>query len=208
MRPTECESPVGPSSSAKPTGTWSWKVNDFGSGPSSARSLYTSVILGEQAASKTAQRGSTPRARADGGICRRGSTEKGTGLVNRLMLARIQSSALGCPDGVVDGTRASEARSPGSTPGRDTGSDENALRVCRMSTAVLETARRGSIPRRGAGDNDICPRSVPDSHATLRRSKARFNSWRGHLIDSTLEPDGTATACKAVQSGFDSHRRR
>ena len=26
------------------------------------------------------------------------------------------------------------------------------------------------------------PRCVPDSHATLRRSRTRFNSWRGHWI--------------------------
>ena len=65
-----------------------------------ARGPYTSVLLGEQAASKTAPRGSTPRARA----CRRGSKQKGACLVNRLMLVRIQSSALERmnPDGVAD----------------------------------------------------------------------------------------------------------
>ena len=45
-----------------------------------AGDAYTSVLLGEQPASKTGGRGSTPRARA----CRRGSTEKGAGFVNRL----------------------------------------------------------------------------------------------------------------------------
>ena len=34
-------------------------------------------------------------------ICRRGSTEKDAGLVNRMMLVRIQSSDL-CPDGVTE----------------------------------------------------------------------------------------------------------
>ena len=52
---------------------------------------HTSVLLGEPAASKTASRGSTPRARA---FRRRGSTEKGARFVSGLMLVRIQSSAL------------------------------------------------------------------------------------------------------------------
>ena len=56
-------------------------------------STYTSVLLGEQSASKTDELGSTPGARA----CRRGSTEKGACLVNRFMLVRIQSSALFVP---------------------------------------------------------------------------------------------------------------
>jgi hypothetical protein len=47
---------------------------------------------------------------------------------------------------------------------------------------------------------------VPDPHATLRRLKTRFNSWRGHFPVVTLEPDGTAAACKAARSGFDSRR--
>src|SRR5262249_33458540 len=110
------------------------------------RGPYTSVLLGEQSVSKADGRGSTPRARA----CRRGSTEKGACLVNRLMLVRIQSSALERvnPDGVADCIGPSEGPGPGSSPGRDT-ERQSVSRVCRMSTAVFETARRGSIPRRG-----------------------------------------------------------
>ena len=65
-----------------------------------SRGRYTSVLLGEQSVSNADGRGSNPRARA----CRRGSTEKGACLVNRLMLVRIQSSALVClnPDGVAE----------------------------------------------------------------------------------------------------------
>ena len=37
---------------------------------------------------------------------------------------------------------------------------------------------RGSTPRAVA----LRPRSVADSHATLRRSKTRFDSWRGHFV--------------------------
>ena len=86
-------------------------------------------------------------------IRRRGSTEKGAGLVNRLMLVRIQSSALvsrWCngqhktlrrswswfdsrlrrletwPVSVPDSMSASEAVGPGSTPGR---AADHALRV-------------------------------------------------------------------------------
>lgn len=32
-------------------------------------------------------------------------------------------------------------------------------------------------------------------HATLRRSKVRFDSWRGHLRHQTLKPDGRAIGC-------------
>ena len=38
------------------------------------------------------------------------------------------------------------------------------------------------------------------SHATLRRSKARFDSWTGYLR-MTLEPDGEATGCNPVEVG-------
>src|SRR2546427_7159337 len=36
-------------------------------------------------------------------------------------------------------------------------------------------------------------------HATLRRSKFRFDSWRGHC--STLEPDGEAAGCNPAEVG-------
>lgn len=54
-------------------------------------------------------------------ICRRGSTEKGTALVKRLMLVQIQSSALNF---FVLGvcrirTRLCGGRRPGSIPGED-----------------------------------------------------------------------------------------
>lgn len=39
------------------------------------------------------------------------------------------------------------------------------------------------------------------SHATLRRSKTRFDSWRGHYNELTLEPDGKAIGCKPNQVG-------
>ena len=38
------------------------------------------------------------------------------------------------------------------------------------------------------------------THATLRRSRTRFDSWRGHF-GKTLEPDGQATGCNPVEVG-------
>ena len=84
-------------------------------------------------------------------LCRRGSTEKGTRLVNGFMLVRIQSSALECekcPDGVADSIGPSEGPGPGSIPGRDT---DNMARGC-------------------AG-----------SHDSFRSCRTRFDSWTGYL---------------------------
>ena len=73
-----------------------------------------------------------------------------------------------------------------------------ALRVCRKSMAVLETAGRGSIPRRGAETKYVLgvlriardPAKVEDQVRLLART----------LNDMALEPDGKATACKAVMN--------
>jgi hypothetical protein len=62
------------------------------------------------------------------------------------------------------------------------------------------------------------PRSVTDSHTTLRRSGTRFNSWRGHRsrhrflfsIDRSTDDAGARRPGDRLQpgsSGFDSHRR-
>ena len=93
--------------------------------------FYTSVLLGEQSASKTDAWGSNPHAcaAAIAANCRRGSTEKGVRLAvfyffgGRIMLVRIQSSALSRtqrPDSVVDRIEPSEGSGSGSNPGRDT----------------------------------------------------------------------------------------
>jgi hypothetical protein len=57
-----------------------------------------SVLLGEQAVSKAAPQGSNLCTPA---LCRCGSIEKGSGPVNRLMLVRIQPSALFCQLSVI-----------------------------------------------------------------------------------------------------------
>src|SRR5262245_40280897 len=80
----------------------------------------------------------------------------------------------------------------------------------------FESVGRGSIPRRGAWlecetqtNKTIqkhCPWSVPDSHATPRRSRIRFDSWRGHFVSErevsmALEPDGQAIGCNPIEVG-------
>lgn len=50
------------------------------------------------------------------------------------------------------------------------------------SMAVFETVGRGSTPRRGTYgirnmEQQTRLQSVADSHATLRRSRTRFDSW-------------------------------
>ena len=54
---------------------------------------------------------------------------------------------------------------------------------------------------------DERPRGVTDAHTTLRRSKTRFDSWRGHGppegVEATRapEPDGRAAVCKTAEAG-------
>ncbi len=79
----------------------------------------------------------------------------------------------------------------------------NALRVCRICTAAFEAARRRSTRRQGTDRQ--CVLGV--CRICIRPCEGRGpGSIPGKDI-LTLEPDGTATACKAVQSGFDSRQR-
>jgi hypothetical protein len=107
------------------------------------------------------------------------------------MLVQIQSSALVRPDGVAERIGPSEGPGPGSNPGRDT--DSRSLRVCRI--ARQSSKLQDEVQLLGGLLRDLRPRGVLDWHATLRRLRSRFDSWRGRL---TLEPDGTAAACKAA----------
>jgi len=84
-------------------------------------------------------------------------------------------------------------------------------------TAVFEAARLGSTPRRGKRR----PRGVPESHTTVRRSRTRFDSWRGHSPSSppvprahseAQRPGGRAAALPTAEvdstptgASFDSH---
>jgi len=83
---------------------------------------YTSVLLGEQAASKTAARGSTPRARAD--LARECA---GAHTSFRSCWTRFDSWT-GCLPNVLGvcriRTRPCEGRSPGSIPGEDADSSQ------------------------------------------------------------------------------------
>ena len=102
----------------------------------------------------------------------------------------------------MDRIGPSEGPDPGSSPGRDTWKASPVGVPDRM--AVLETAGRGSIPRRGTEMKHVLgvlriardPAKVEDQVRLLART----------LNDLALEPDGKAAACKAVPSGFDSHR--
>src|SRR3954463_755295 len=67
------------------------------------------------------------------------------------------------------------------------------MRVCR--TARQSSKLQDEVQLLGGLLRDLRPRGVLDWHATLRRLRFRFDSWRGRL---TLEPDGTAADCKAV----------
>ena len=137
---------------------------------------FRDVLLGEQRASKTRVRGSNPHARA---CCRRGSTEKGVRLVSGTMLVRIQSSALWYLSRWCSGSHWSVRSSRSWFDSRSGYS--------RVSPASVPEARQPSKLQDevrflgGALMTRNRPRGVPDSHATLRRSKTRFNSWRGHL---------------------------
>ena len=110
-------------------------------------------------------------------VRRRGSTEKGAGLVARLMLVRIQSSALVCitrPRSVPD-----FARDPAKV-----------VDQVRFLARTLSLARRAS-----------------EGFRRRHIYYPRLRVGLVEKINVTLEPDGPAAACKAASSGFDSHRR-
>ena len=74
----------------------------------------------------------------------------------------------------------------------------------------LRSRKAGFDSRAGDSErscSDRCPRSVTDSHTTLRRSRTRFNSWRGHGSPTRVEalkapePDGQAAVCKTAEVG-------
>ena len=96
------------------------------------------------------------------------------------------------------------------------------------STADFESARRGSIPRRGAGGVESPERrvqswkrqfatgrpaldsglSAPAIHVLgvcrIARDSAKVEDqvrFLARTLDKTLEPDGTATGCNPVQVG-------
>ena len=76
---------------------------------------------------------------------------------------------------------------------------DESLRVCRAHGGLLN--RKAGFDSRAGDPENISPRGVPEQHTTLRRSRTRFNSWRGHGESLTLEPDGKATGCNPVQVG-------
>lgn len=106
----------------------------------------------------------------------------------------------------------SEGPDPGSIPGRET-FDHALPGECDGSTAVFETAGRGSIPRSGADGmvRWVCPRSVAEARDSAKvedqvrllagaLAQLASSEWTTFFL-MTLEPDGQATACKAVEAG-------
>jgi hypothetical protein len=104
---------------------------------------------------------------------------------------------------------------------------------CAGSHGSLRNCKTGFNSSAGCLEK-LRPRGVLDWHATLRRLRSRFDSWRGRslglrlvasfgrseqnehfsslgtqvsCLPSTLKPTGQAAVCKAACSGFDSHRR-
>ncbi len=133
------------------------------------------VLLGERRASKTREQGSNPCTPAD--CC-------------GYLPAECGGSACDFPK-VADQVRLLARVLRNCFP-----------RVCRAHGGLR--SRKAGFDSR-AGDLDrfgFSPRSVTDSHTTLRRSETRFDSWRGHhSFCVTLEPDGQATGCNPVQVG-------
>lgn len=174
-------------------------------------STDTSVLLGEQSASKTDAWGSNPHACAAAAAahCRRGSTENGVRHAVFVLFGGKHAGAnpvvgsLRCPDGVADCIGLSEGPGPGSSPGsgskagrrpmrQEEGSGRGswkqfALRVWRMHDGLR--SRRARFDS-SAGYRINRSRSVPDSHTTLRRSKTRFDSWREHFTRGTVRESG------------------
>jgi hypothetical protein len=53
----------------------------------------------------------------------------------------------------------------------------------------------------------ICPRGVVELARDPAKVEAQVRFLARTFGKTALEPDGKATACKVVLSGFDSHRR-
>ena len=166
--------------------------------PSDTPWICTSVLLGELAASKTASRGSTPRARADWPTWLDRSRHRFCKPADAGANPVVGSA---CPDGVAERIGPSEGPGPGSNPGRDT--DSRSLRVCRI--ARQSSKLQDEVQLLGGLLRDLRPRGVLDGHATLRRLRSRFDSWRGRL--RRWSQTVRRLPAKQLSSGFDSHRR-
>ena len=70
--------------------------------------------------------------------------------------------------------------------------------------AAFEAVGRGSIPRRGTESIVL---GVCRIRTRLCEGRRPGSIPGENTLSLTLEPDGQAAACKAVSSGFDSHRR-
>jgi hypothetical protein len=136
--------------------------------------------------------------------------QRGAGFVNRLMLVQVQSSALGVktgPDGVTERIRTSEARGPGSSPGRDTACPASVMEAWQSSKLSDEVRLLGGVLV-------FCSRSVPD----FAREPAKLEDQVQFLARTLEEFDAGArrhgnrlghrrAAVVYGRSGFGSRRR-
>ena len=124
---------------------------------------------------------------------------RGTCLLNRFMPVRVRPSAclmIPSPWSVTDShatLRRSQTRFDswrGHSP-----------RVCRTARRPSKPRDRVRLPGGVSFGTFTTSSGCEGSHATLRRSRARFDSWRGHALRMMLEPDGQATGCNPVEVG-------
>lgn len=124
--------------------------------------------------------------KAAGGQLSLGSCSSLEQAVSKAALRSSTPRGPACPDGVTERIRASEARGPGSSPGRDI---TFYLLPCECDggTADYESARRGSTPRRGAGSTFISVLGVCRTNAREPAKlvdQVRFLARTLHLSDA------------------------
>ena len=143
-------------------------------------------------------------------IRRRGSTEKGSCLVNRLILARIQSSALvlgnESPCECGGGMAVFETVGRGSTPrwGNVMRVDGGRLRVDGQRRIGVSSSLTIN-PRPSTLNNS--PSSGCGGGTRLCEGRGPGSTPGEDTFVTTLKSHGVAAACNAAFSGFDSHRR-
>lgn len=108
--------------------------------------------------------------------CRCGSTEKGIRLVSGTMLVRIHSSAL--TSRWCNGQHKTLLRS---WTRFDSWTGYSTTCLASVMAARWSSEPQDGVRLPGGVLKSTCPGSVPDSHASPRSSKIRFDSWPGHL---------------------------
>ena len=143
--------------------------------------------------------------KAAGGQLSLGSCSSLEQAVSKAALRSSTPRGPACPDGVTERIRASEARGPGSSPGRDI---TFYLLPCECDggTADYESARRGSTPRRGAGNQNLFSECAGLAHELAKLvDRVQFLARTLEQPDAGARRHGHRLQCG--RSGFDSRRR-